>query len=1610
MRVILLCVAVALLARGADASLDLTHCTGETCNVGEALPDPHPEFGFSVTGTIAVNATALCASRNGGEVALALYVAGETYSGTAALWQQDGCGADGVTPVWTVSASLDLDIVVNGITLQGVSIEAVHETAWAGTVSGTASSLFGGAGAEGAVLLAADFSAETGLTALRGDVTLAGDGVSFSGTVATDGTTSTGDGALLVGGSVAAQASFTYTHATKAFAVLGSVQGALEVGTVTLSSAGVTLAKADGGAWSGSVSGTAALFGGTAAASMAFADGKLAALAVSTTFVTGNGLLSGSLAFDYVRADTCATSTGTFGGVLKMSGAAELAFDGTVAFDGCTGVVSVAASVDGEWAAPGGVSVAGVTVQATSSGFADGGASTALSAQTWVGSVSGTTGGADVAVAFDVAFDTSSDASSVEAMLSYADTNLIVQVMVNTNCSGSGLVQVQNLAPGVPALEVAVEYTRESCGGASKAWALEGSLGDSLLIDFSGKTLSLAPAVVRVVSNEVGALHVEIVAGLAPFEVVAAFGAGDAGEVFTLTARTMEGAVATPGAFLAAMSGGVGSVFGSGAGAAFSSLFSGMNELTLTDLLVVFDFVKPSISLTATGTLFGAGFDVLVVVEKASSAWKYALALTTTGLSDLSFPGLAGSVVETLAPEMLMVSVASAATSFAGKDVPKGFSLAAKIPLDGAVMAGIAAVAPPSLNDQTADASGADGGVTIVASLASATEMRLALALAGGVELGSPDVILREVSLLLVVKAAGAPEFGFQVVIDVAMDDRVLSASAALLVDVAGLSLAVAFDSNEPWNKPFGMNGVAILFPLGLSISITPVGILSEFALTGGVQLSAAQGYVTLSVSLSEPTKNAFQAEVTTLDVQDVLVGLLDCTACTKGVGSVLTDMSVDHFKGSFNADPVNAVSITFADVSVEIPAGVSIELTNLDLWGVVKVKHASFALNADGMSAAFEAEVVEWGPLSITAATSNTRGPRFEMVLQASEQSLLIDGKASVFGQSVSLYLQMSDSAVEGHFALSLGSLKAAVTMSSYGRPGEAGFSNSVRAELEADLIGDIVRGATSYLLGLADDAKKELQDAKKAVESAEKAWDNAIAELNNVKEDVAADIKDAENELGRAKREVDKFDCGDIWLISDACEAGKSLVKGALSAAQATLAGVRKAATALISLAEDIVEESKILLDFAEEVLSFAEGAVGVFADVVDAIGSVLENMLVVHSLVFTSDLSNYDVAVSFHADVTIFGTRHRNLGFSVRINFGDIVDYLMQQLSFSFHSDFDGDLVTEKPGAPTAVASTPNTIEGQVGLVLNASYEAYVLTKYEIPAEERACAKALAGCDELTASGTSFWASIMKVRKTMCYAVITARCEEAKDGLGRDLWVQESLTKSGQRGMSTRLRGLAATVIAIEEAEVACKQKQAVLAKVSSQSIFSFKFAVCSLDTLRLVRNVMLDTLESESKAILTHMMASAKNATSYAVKHAAAMTSYAATQVSCSTGSIASCFKVPAMGVTVAVYAMLKETSGVQHDAVDAPLFDALAQASSSSAAGEMLFVETMKGVVTTWYTQLQTSIAALDKAATGSQCNSMWGKISCNIAAAQAAAHKTTLAGLEPYRTLLLPYF
>ena len=750
---------------------------------------------------------------------------------------------------------------------------------------------------------------------------------------------------------------------------------------------------------------------------------------------------------------------------------------------------------------------------------------------------------------------------------------------------------------------------------------------------------------------------------------------------------------------------------------------------------------------------------------------------------------------------------------------------------------------------------------------------------------------------------------------------------------------------------------------------------------------------------------------MTTLDVQDVLVGLLDCTACTHGVGSVLTDMSVDHFKGSFNADPVNAVSIIFADVAVEIPAGVSIELTNLELWGVVKVIHASFALNAAGVFAAFEAEPVKWGPLSITSASDSKRGPQFEMVLQASEQSLLIDGKATVFGQSVSLYLQMSDDAVEGHFELSFGSaLQADVTMISNGRPGQPGFSNTVHAELEADLIGAIVRASTKYLLDLSDDMDKELADAEKAVESADKAWDNAKAELSKVKTDTAADIKDAEEEVSRAKQEVDKFDCGNVWLVSKACDSAKKVVKKALSAAETVLSGVRKAATALISLAEDIVEESKILLDFAEEVLTWAEGAVDVFTAVVDAIGDVLGKMLIVHSMVFTSDVSNADVAVSYYADVTIFGKRD-TMSFAVRINFQDIVDLLSQQLTYTFHADFDGEMINEKPGSPTAVGSIPNTIAGQVGLVRDASFHVYVINHVDIPDDEAECSIALDGCNDIERSSNSYYAKyVQKKRKKSCQKTMKARCEESRTNLARDLWVQESLLGSGQRGVSSRLRGLAVKIIESESASTSCDlNKKSTLAALSKTISKFTKFTLCSVSSLQKQHTDLEDKLDSEAKAVLQEMITSSQNATQHANEHALKNRDYEALNAKCAGKSTSSCLILSTLKAEVTTAALGEATSAVQRDAVDEAFFTTLDIAKRSAAAGEVLFLSTMEKVLDTWFTELRAEISIKERQPRP-DCRTSSGKVLCDTMDAELESDRSTYEVLATYRDRIRPYF
>ena len=1430
----LLCALGLLVGQGAAANVQLTACSEGMCTVAASGGDEASVHAWSVSGRVAVSSALPCTSMSGGAVTVTLRVADRTHVATeASLWQRDGCAEDMFSPRWELAAVFTdgLSAAV-GVDLQTAELQMsshVGPSGWAGTLAGTvpAADLFAGhvSGPAPLALSATYTTTASGVVSagavtrgavgamLRGDdVTLTTDGVVFSGSMRTDGRRSFGDGALVVGG-VPAVGSFHYDHVTEKFAMSGSA-GTVTVGAgcpcvVELHNSAVVIGKEAGGAWEGWVMGQAQLFGGTPFGTLPFADGTLGPLSLTTTFVTTSGVLDGDLTFDHVKGDPCAQPTGTYAGTLSLAGAAALDFSGTMAFDRCSGVVSVEASVQAGvsgWVAPGAVSVEGtLALRVASSGFSHAdGVLTALSVQTWAGAVSGSlaSGGAGGAeVAFEVSFNTSLDHANVEAMLSYTDEHLVARVKVGSDCTGSGLVQV-HLPAGLPSLEVHAVYRRAVCSAESHAWKLEGTLGQDMPVDFAGKTLVLAAPTVHVASDEEGAKTVAVVAALGPFSVTAEFGDN---VPFTLTARAggPDGAAVTPRAFLEALS--AGGVFGANVGAAHEVLFSGLMDLSLSEVVVMFDFDTPAAALYARGTLFGADFSVLVLAEKRTGTWEYAAALTATGLQHLDLPGVLGGVVESLAPEAVSVSVATAALSFDGRSIRDGFCVGVTLPLDRGVMHDIAAVAPASLMAQ-AEAAGAGGvagapagTVTVVAALTSSTEIRLLLVLAGGVELGSDEVVLREAALLLVLSHS-APAFGFEVVIDLHMDDRVLTAAAGLEVGASGLTLAASVDSNREWAAPFGIDGVAILFPLGLRLGVTPAGVLSEFALTGGVRLSSARGEVTLSVNLADLSETAFMVEVTNLDVQDVLEGLLNCHACTQGVGEVLTEMSVARFAASFNADPVNAATISFpGDVAVEIPAGVSIELTDLRLWGVVRVRRAYFALDAHGVEAAFEADTLRWGPLTITDAAGNrNKGPAFAFVLRDDEQSLMFDGRAEVFGQYVSLYLRVGDNFAEGHFELSLGSLRAEVEMTSLGRPGQIGFSNSVRAEFESDLLGDLARAATEFLLGVAAEMRSELDQALIDVNKAESKWDDAVADLEQAEKDMRKEINAASADVRAARKKVNSFDCGDIWGISDICEVGLDIARGTLTATISTLNAVRDASAAVLRGFAVLVDESRVLLDVAREVLSWAQAGVDVFADVVSEIGGTLEDMLIVHELIFTSDVSNRAVAVSFSLDATFFGERSQ-VGFSVGINFDELVDIITDYLVQLFIGTFPGaEDVVEAP-RPDTVLPVVVVLDEAERVYSVAEYVAEIRTRSVHVASVSATGLAVVqeACDRVAFMCKIIMPSI--VQPVMCSeAVLTASCNLAIASVNRDLWANEVLVSAAQTGVADRL---AATARALE-----------------------------------------------------------------------------------------------------------------------------------------------------------------------------------------------------------------
>ena len=1209
--------------------------------------------------------------------------------------------ANAALPVWDVRGNLS-SLEAGSFTLESVSVAlvgnltvadvedttAVPQVLWTGSFVGAATV------GEVALTLGAEI-ADNAFSTLTGTVAVSGAGVAFSGEAsvqvddATGCATLVGDGNLTLTGSGAAfEGSLLYDRCAVAagdvrYTVTGSV-ASLSYQALTLTSASVQLtgtlaADAATLAWAGEVDANANLFGGSASAKVVFADGALQTVSVGTVFMTSNGILSAALAFEYVEG--CDTpSTGDINATLRLEGADDLVFAGTVAYHRCTGAMEVSGALAASWNGPAGTSFTGVTVALVSAGAGE----ETLSSRSWTGNITADT---SVGVSATISFSSSTSASSVSATMAYADDNVAVTATVGSDCTGTGMVAVTGLPHGIPSMELAVDFSKNCADGASAdEWTVSGSLGN-LRIPFHGKTVTVDAVTVKVVSAADATKAVSVTGTFlgGQFDVALSFPVPVVAAEVTLRGTLSAAGSATPDGFAGAWQGGSGSPFGASLGTGSPSLFSGLKGMDLHTVSLEVSF-GGSLSLAAAGSLFGMEFDLVVAVQKAGTtgtgtggSWQYGMAFTA-GSEELAkqsgAPSVVGNVLSELAPTWVRFSVASVAMTIQGNELKAGLSLAAFLGANSGLMQGVKSITPASLTDQIASAESGEGdaaGLTVIANIVSPTEMNVYVRLAGGIELGSKKVVLQEVALAFVI-GTGPPEVGFNVVLDltVGSGDNAQTFTAGGFIGLAAtgsLTIALSVDSDEPWKNPFGLKGVSVLFPLAVSMTVSVALLPTQFSFMGGLEVAGTSGYVVVGADLEDFTKTAVSMEVANLDFKRIITDIAGCSSCLGSVGGVIADVSVDHFAASFNPDPVNDVVITIAAASATIPAGTHIAVHNFTLWTAVKIVLAEFHVTATGMSAAFVAEKLDWGPITISSVDGST-GPSFAMALTPTEQYLQVDGTASILGQTVSLYLDLSDSKVNGSFVYSLGvGLTVAVSMETIGTPGKAGFSNTISGSVSTEGITKLRADATAFLYELADEADSSLASASDKVAAQRRSLQSAQTKLNSAEASATSKVRAAQNKVNSWSHQVSKkrsvckskekkcrkkpWKCGGVA----SCWVSYGVVKASLYAAQKTLTAVKKTVSGAITAAKGTVTAAKASLSAAQGVMQAASAVVGAFAEMVDVAGGSLLKAFQVHTLAFSNTLTNSDTAVSFALDMTVLGNR-LSFGFSAKLKYSEFV----------------------------------------------------------------------------------------------------------------------------------------------------------------------------------------------------------------------------------------------------------------------------------------------------------------------------------------------------------------
>ncbi|KAJ9447050.1 hypothetical protein DIPPA_27474 [Diplonema papillatum] len=1082
----------------------------------------------------------------------------------------------------------------------------------------------------------------------------------FNGTLTANGCAAPGDLAYAITGALHPDRSSTF--------------GKLTLNRVLFNVTAIAGSKREGNVWSGMLRANANLFGGTSTVYISFQDGAFSDAWLSTYFRTETQLIAGSLHLKYTP--NCKEfSKGEAKLLINLAGASQINILGDLDYNVCSGELKFEGNVQGKWTAPKSTKSYGSVSISLFIAANETETSMPIGKRTWEGMLKAEMGiGQDSESTFMTVLNSKTTEVEVSAAISYANDFLVLTAEASSSstgdCAGVGTIAIQNLPHGLPSVEGSVAVSVADCFAHNNAWSVTGQL-DDLTIPFHSKTVTIDSVTVEVKkegSDSVSVVISGIFAGR--FFLAIEF---DASDISTL--RVVGGySKGNPGIidFINGWSSG-GDSMPDSLGSQNPGLMKDMKGASLlTNVVFALDFGTQSVVLEAGGKMWGADFHILVVMQRYNAKWVFGVKLTTSHLEALNgLPGIVKTAVDNVGPNELSVSAASFGAPGGGIEVQsvisgkvetvrRGLALVFVLGLDHDFVKQVRTLAPEDLKGQVESAGGA-AGLTMIANLVSPHDLNLLLVLAGNVPMGGNDMVLETIAFCLRLKSTGPPAIGFLITMRFTMgdgsDEKELAASGFVALSAAGtFSIELAVGSPEPWERPFGLSGVAIIFPLGLEVGVNVVSLAPmSFGLVGGAEIGGVRGQAALGLNLEDMTKSAFRVEVYNVNFKDVFVDITGCEKCVKGIGGVLLDFGVKAFKASFNPNLVEDVVLQFADESVTIPAGIHVEVEDLNLWDVVFIDKAEFSLSASGAEMQLLARPVQWGPLSITSKTDASQGPMIHFTLSKEEQYLFVSGKAQILGFSVGLELELSDERKRGEFQLNIGKfIEVYGAMETTGSVKKGDFESTVTAYLKADFNG-MIDAALAWLDDLKKKADAQLIKALQALDQVQNKLNKAQSDLNALDRrwqlklnGWLAKVRSLDSKIKSLNSKVDKYTskCKRRWSFGRGCaemvmyRIERAAVVVGRSIAVASLNGIKAAARVAVLGMKGAVSLAQSAVTAAQKTLSFARKLVAGFLNLLKKVGGAFRNVLQINEIRFSSSLSTRAMKVQFSGDIVVFG----------------------------------------------------------------------------------------------------------------------------------------------------------------------------------------------------------------------------------------------------------------------------------------------------------------------------------------------------------------------------------